>query len=367
MDLEGPALAPPDGVTSNFNNPPNRNDLAWGVLLTCSIITTICFCVRAYGRLYLARKFQTEEVLVTLAYWVFIFGVCYSFVLPLLKIAILVEWCRVFVLPGSKAKSVFFWGCVVVIFIQITANIAIVVALNMQCTPHSAIWDFTIESKCWELFKLQVASASIHLICDVAIFLLPQRMIWTLKMTWRKRLGISIIFGLGLVACVSAGFRLGVTITHGKAADAVYTLGPLAFWATAEMTCGFFIVCIPCIPKILRETGVIRAFKKRFGMKATDPDSRPTAETYGGTDGSKNSKLRTTSSNAYYKLDEDGVPLQALSGSESTEQLRAEQPVNSHGVTVTRTTQVMVTHDENGHNEGGTSKLYLKSQQPWPR
>ncbi|KAG5787914.1 hypothetical protein H9Q69_013028 [Fusarium xylarioides] len=143
LDLDGPALAPPKDEVSNLNDPPNQNGLAYTVLIICAVITTICFLLRAYGRVYLLKKFQTEEILTTLAYgnywgaayatfkmvdtpgyfvhqwnvrlkdviptnyWVLIFGVCYSFVLPFLKIAILVEWCRLFVPKGTRTKSIF--------------------------------------------------------------------------------------------------------------------------------------------------------------------------------------------------------------------------------------------------------------------
>jgi hypothetical protein len=131
---------------------------------------------------------------------VLVFGVCYSFVLPLLKVAIMIDWCRMFVPHGSTTKNAFWWGCVVISFVQIGAAVATIIALNLQCIPHQAIWDFTIPNpKCFKLYHLQVSSATIQLVSDVAIFLLPQRVIWTLKMSWRKRLGVSVIFGLGLL------------------------------------------------------------------------------------------------------------------------------------------------------------------------
>jgi hypothetical protein len=61
IDLDGPALAPPKGEVSNLNDPPNQNGLAYTVLIICAVITTICFLLRAYGRVYLLKKFQTEE------------------------------------------------------------------------------------------------------------------------------------------------------------------------------------------------------------------------------------------------------------------------------------------------------------------
>ena len=130
--------------------------------------------------------------------WVFVYGVCYSIVLPLLKVAILVEWVRLFV-PSTKNKSPFFWGAVAISVVQIGAGTGIVIALNLQCIPHGRLWDFRVPGKCFDLYNLQVSSAGIQLASDIAMFCLPQHTIWTLKMTWQKRLGVAAIFGMGVM------------------------------------------------------------------------------------------------------------------------------------------------------------------------
>ncbi|KAF4498678.1 polyketide synthase [Fusarium agapanthi] len=339
VDLDGPALAPPKGEVSNLNDPPNQNGLAYTVLIICAVITTICFLLRAYGRVYLLKKFQTEEILTTLAYGNY-WGAAYAtFKMVDTPGYFVHQWnvCLKDVIPTNYA----------------TSNTAIVVALNMQCNPHEAIWDFRIPgAKCWDLHKLQVASATIHLCCDIAIFLLPQQVIWKLKMSWKKRMGVPVIFGLGLLACVSATFRLAVTVKYGKAADALYALAPLVFWATAEMTCGFFIVCVPCIPKILKETGVIRNIKRAFGM-STAPTNPNTADRY-AKNGTKGSQLSSTGPKSYYKLDEDGVPLGTLKGSESTEYLRDNA---NNGQGTTRTTQIKITQDNRATSDSVSYEL----------
>lgn len=155
----------------------------------------ICTCIKV-----LSSDSSHQGAELTLGQYILVFGVCYSFVLPFLKVAILTEWVRMFVPRGTHMKNAFFWGCMTVCFVQIGAGIATVIALNVQCIPHAAIWDLTItDAQCFELYPLQVSSASIQLVSDIAIFLLPQRVIWTLKMTWRKRLGVSVVFGLGLL------------------------------------------------------------------------------------------------------------------------------------------------------------------------
>lgn len=59
--LSQPALDAPEGVTPDFDNPPNENGLAWFVTTFCMVIATICLCLRAYARLWLTRKVQIEE------------------------------------------------------------------------------------------------------------------------------------------------------------------------------------------------------------------------------------------------------------------------------------------------------------------
>lgn len=115
-------------------------------------------------------------------------------VLAPLKVAILVDWCRLFV---AGTRTFFFWGSVAVIGLQTAFGIAAIFLLTFQCVPHEAIWDFTIKARCLPLNPLQITAGLVHLVSDVAIFLLPQKIIWTLNMSLRKRFGIAVVFGLG--------------------------------------------------------------------------------------------------------------------------------------------------------------------------
>lgn len=153
-------------------------------------------------------------------------------------------------------------------------------------------------------------------------------------------------------ACVSAAFRLAVTITYGKSSDAIYYIGPIGLWGTAEMTCGFFIVCVPCIPKTLKESGTLRKIKRAFGMttQTTNVNSKDRYMTGSSTRGNRTT---TTTSNAYYKLDEEtGIAMKHMQGSESMENLR--HPRDPKAGNITRT--ITVTQDyRSSSGETGTS------------
>lgn len=59
--LDGPALAPPEGVIPQFDNPPNNNALAHGVLSACVAISTVCLLIRAYARVFLFKQLKIED------------------------------------------------------------------------------------------------------------------------------------------------------------------------------------------------------------------------------------------------------------------------------------------------------------------
>lgn len=59
--LNAPALEPPPGVTPMFDNPPNRNDYAWGITTVCMLVATLCLCLRWYVRIWLDRKVRIED------------------------------------------------------------------------------------------------------------------------------------------------------------------------------------------------------------------------------------------------------------------------------------------------------------------
>ncbi|KAF7553046.1 hypothetical protein G7Z17_g3902 [Cylindrodendrum hubeiense] len=378
--LAAAALEPPTGVTANFDDPPNQNGLAWAVTTFCMVVATLCLLLRAYARLWLERKVSVEEVLMILAYgaywgtayaayaliwtpgyyvhtWnlhnkdliqplylILIYGCCYTAVLPIIKTAILLDWCRVFV-PVDRYKSAFWWGCMIVIAIQCIWGVVCIVLLNMQCVPHNAIWEFYVPSKCYSLPKVMLSSASVQVITDFAIVLLPQKIIWGLHMNWQKKLGVSVIFGVGIVALIAACFRLAHTVTFAKTTDSMYFIGPLLFWACAEMTCGFFILSMPCLPKIIAESGLPRKLKDALGISfksssASNPNSK-----YGHRSGSRQLSKSGITSDSYYNIEENATPMGNLDRPESQEHLREAHHIRDakKSVHVTRTTQITVT------------------------
>jgi len=128
------------------------------------------------------------------------------------------------------------------------------------------------------------------------------------------------------------------------------------------MTCGFFIVCVPCIPKILRDTGVMSKIKRGLGMKSTKANSSHNWNRY-GSGPSNHSKAMKTTNDAYYELDEEGVPMKDIKRSESTEHLQNAAPTDG----IVRTTRIAVTQNSPSVSDGGSNNMYTDPRGGWAR
>ncbi|GAB1192744.1 hypothetical protein APSETT444_001940 [Aspergillus pseudonomiae] len=231
----------------------------------------------------------------------------------------------------------------------------------MQCRPHRAIWEFYLPSKCYSLPDVMLCSAAVQVISDVCMFLLPQKMIWSLHMNWQKKMGISIIFGVGILASIAACFRLAHTVTFAKSTDTMYFIGPLLFWACAEMTCGFFIFSVPCLSKLAMESGLRSRLSSALGLsdksvsgpsdKGANPNSGPRA---------KPKPWRISETN-YSKIEEgSAIPLTNVSVTQhDPSEGRLSRDENRSPMSVVRTMDVNVSSTD------GTGVKLQDHRVPW--
>ena len=124
-------------------------------------------------------------------------------------------------------------------------------------------------------------------------------------------------------ACISAICRLVRTVDFARDSDSMYIIGSLLFWATAEMTCGFLIFSVPCLSKIVLDSGLRRRItrKDRPNLSPRDlPNPSPkSTPPYRSQPISRRSLSRTwfATETRYSQMDEDGIPLNDQGKSES--------------------------------------------------
>ena len=82
--------------------------------------------------------------------------------------------------------------------------IAIQVTAIVQCLPIRYYWQRTGQGYCIHLIRFNIALASINLVTDVAVLILPIPAIWRLQLPKSKKIGLSAVFLAGLLYVVSS-------------------------------------------------------------------------------------------------------------------------------------------------------------------
>ncbi|KAI0555031.1 hypothetical protein F4679DRAFT_525800 [Xylaria curta] len=285
--LNGPALVPPAGVVPNLDNPPNGNVLCLIIMTILLVIATLVFTLAVYAKLIHIKKLYVEDFfafagfvlyvaleccvfsliaqfglfvhqwnvrvkdLAGILYLVHIGSELYAICLVLMKSAILLEWVRIFV--PRATRGVFYWICHILLWTNVVFYTVILISANLSCAPFAKLWDKTLPGNCsTNNNAYDVATASYNFISDVLIFLLPQRIIWQLHLKTEKKIGIAIIFAIGISACTAAAYRLYASIEFLQKADATYIIGDVALGAEAEAMCAILIFYVPTLPKAFK-------------------------------------------------------------------------------------------------------------------
>lgn len=122
-----------------------------------------------------------------------------------------------FLLPSQKWLRWSLWFCL------ITVNLALATAVLLtflQCSPPSKLWNQKLDGTCWpptlqtnyslfasgmhrqthsRLEKLILADIAYSAAADLYLAYVPLTVVWRLQMKMEKRIGLCIIFGLGVV------------------------------------------------------------------------------------------------------------------------------------------------------------------------
>ncbi|KAI0849725.1 hypothetical protein F5Y00DRAFT_261171 [Daldinia vernicosa] len=285
MDM--PAMEPPLGVVPNYDNPPNQNKMVLAVVSVCLIVSSIAVILRFYLKLAVLRKMQLQDYFLLAAFILYIailimycrlvdypgwyvhmwdvrMGGMIEFLrvgilttsmflgfLFSIKTAILVEWIHIFLPNGGNRRNLFFWACHFVIWANIVFCIVILILVNLACVPHEYLWNRTIKGG---YCRINTAYTSLSAACfafatDIIILFIPQRIIWTLNMSHRRKLGVSIVFALGMAACAASIIRLYYTVARSKSVDLTYHLSTVQLTAVGEGACVILVMCMPNVPK----------------------------------------------------------------------------------------------------------------------
>jgi hypothetical protein len=169
------------------------------------------------------------------------------------KTAILIEWVRIF--SPYRTHTFFFWASYLMALLNTLLYVSSIISSAITCISHESLWYPWVPGKCINRKALGLFTAFFNVIMDLVILLLPQRIIWTLQMTKARKIGISIVFSVGVLATLCAAGRVAATFDLSYEGDATYTVSPVLMWALPEMTCVLLVFSLPTLPQTFAQQG----------------------------------------------------------------------------------------------------------------
>lgn len=119
----------------------------------------------------------------------------YCCIIFTIKLAILLEFLRIF---SPKRSNNTFWICHILIWLNFLFYVIIAFIYIFPCQPIERFWKRWIDGRCLDTARINLVAACFNSASDLSLLIAPQKVIWNLQMSSKRRLGVSAIFLAGL-------------------------------------------------------------------------------------------------------------------------------------------------------------------------
>ncbi|KAA8899155.1 hypothetical protein FN846DRAFT_960950 [Sphaerosporella brunnea] len=270
-------------VTERRNVTENRGPAMQIVIWVFYAIAVVFCMVRFYSRGVILKAFGTDDymMMVTL-----VFSTCVTLTVPMLvksgagvhqwelqKDQILnifkMAWIsQVFYLPTLWALKLSILGLyarittdpkhrkILLIFALIlTAHtIAITVINFVLCKPQKVTWDAEGFSREYlRILQINYFNAAFYITTDLVLVVLPIPILAGLHISRRKKIGVIVIFSLGLMAVGLTIARVAFVVTWGNTpTDFSWTWMPVALTSSLEINVAMIMACLPALNVLMK-------------------------------------------------------------------------------------------------------------------
>lgn len=221
------------------------------------------------------------------AQYLFIFTVLDPIIVIPMKAAILLEWMRIFI-PRS-VRNRYFWVAWFLIgfntIFYIIAGFLVIYAVQPVPRNYNVLLPGTTP---FNRMDIEILATVVNLFIDVGIFLLPQPIIWGLMLSKGRKIGLALMFSLGLlfvfhplprrpqtpdaltkvfaparsIACAAGRLHAQIHMEYPwpVIGDTSWFVSPLWLWWMAEMTSIHILLVAPSLPRAFAGQGILGRF-----------------------------------------------------------------------------------------------------------
>lgn len=235
--------------------------------------------------------------------------ILYFIQVSLLKHSLLFFYLHVF--PTQPTRRVL-WGT---IGFNTAYMFVFVIVGIFSCQPVSYLWtrwDGEHQGKCIDINAVAWAHAGISIVLDVWVLVIPLSQLRLLKLDWRKKIGVGLMFSVGTFVTVVSIIRLRALVKFATDIENLtWDYLETIRWSFIEINVGVFCVCMPSLRLLLAYL-----FPKVLGTSHRSTD-RSQSNPAGQMDNGKNmfrANVTSTRVSPHQKKDLGGIVCERVYG-----------------------------------------------------
>ncbi|KAH0023302.1 hypothetical protein KCU78_g5483, partial [Aureobasidium melanogenum] len=257
----------------------------WALTLAMLFTVPLTFCAYALNQIGMGVDmwFVSFDHITKILKIFYFAELLYLTAVGVTKISMLLFYLRIF--PDWKLRRAIY----AMIGVCLTYIIVFVLVTAFQCRPVNVAWlkwDGEHHGKCLDLNADGWASASINIIIDLIVIVLPIKQLTMLNMSWQRKLGVIAMFLGGFFVTIVSILRLKYLIQFAHTENPTMDYLPVGYWSAVEADVGVMVACAPAVRSLAHQ------LREKIWPK---PRSQPTY--YEDTKDSSKNKSKPDSSN----------------------------------------------------------------------
>ncbi|EWC46411.1 hypothetical protein DRE_04354 [Drechslerella stenobrocha 248] len=213
-------------------------------LISVAGFTTLQFCFLVYGGVGYHIWDVTEEQIAYCFKFIYFHLIGYTWSITLIKMSILFLYERI--IPTNHPMRKVLTGFMIFQFIYFLVSEFVFI---FQCSPIEGALSLDLRihgsPKCFGMKPMLYSFCIIHIFMDLALLVLPIRVIWELQMPMKRKITTLSLFVIGAIGCICAVMRVVTLAQLLDGFDFTWTIYDPGMWGLLELTIGIICACIP--------------------------------------------------------------------------------------------------------------------------
>ncbi|KAL9109427.1 MAG: hypothetical protein Q9227_005934 [Pyrenula ochraceoflavens] len=232
-------------MASNINDDKAGSALTPAIAFT--VIASIFILLRFISRAFVVRSPGADDALIVGALIFYASIPIYNLALTFTKISILLQIRRVFAAGGRIQRT-----SLLILGLIIIYGLWTFWASIFTCFPVQKFWDTSIKrGYCLNRTGYWFSNASLNIVTDCLIWGLPMPVLRTLQLPKRQKVGLMLIFAVGIFAIITSILRLHSLYVVSKSKDVTWDNVDAGAWSSVEINVGILCATLPSLRPLI--------------------------------------------------------------------------------------------------------------------